>query len=323
MFNVMLQILHIFIAFLLDGNRSKLLEKVLFQGMISVHISISQSTKCSESRIVGGAECSIESTPFIVSIRSTNRLKHYCGGSLVSPQWVLSAAHCFDRPLNPWDVTVVAGLSKSQRHKTQAVQAERIFNHEEYDNIRIINDISLILLERRIIMFIKVIALINLPSRGLEADLSKYCNRKFIVAGWGSTEAWINNPPKYSPSGHLRCVDIPYMTNTECAQYSYAAHNPNVICTLEPGGGKDACQGDSGGPLFCDWIQYGIVSYGSGCAAPNRPGFYTRVDKYLDFIETTIETHKSCCHRLCIQCSFYFLSHVFVKMYKSLVIGID
>ena len=86
---------------------------------------------------------------------------------------------------------------------------------------------------------------------------------------------------------------MPVLTQQECrdSKYGAAAITDNMICAGFLEGGKDSCQGDSGGPMhvaFGNTTQYqlaGIVSWGEGCARPNAPGVYTRVNRYLDWIQ--------------------------------------
>ncbi|KAL3268021.1 hypothetical protein HHI36_007154 [Cryptolaemus montrouzieri] len=246
-------------------------------------------------RIVGGQKCYVEQYPFIVSIRTTKRYSHFCGGSLISSRWVLSAAHCFEGSVSrrPWQVTVILGISTLQRSRSQAIKVKSIFMHKSYNPKTVENDIALLIMRHRATMHIGTVGFIDLPESSFHEDLSVICEpQSFTVAGWGSQIAYADDPPSYKSSANLMCVNIPYITNTECRRYSSVATDSNIICTLYAPGGKDACQGDSGGPLFCEGIQYGIVSWGHGCATPNTPAFYTRVDKYIDFITSTIANYR-------------------------------
>ncbi|XP_044758882.1 trypsin-like [Coccinella septempunctata] len=290
----------------------------------------SRKLEYTSNRIVGGKECSIEQYPWMVSLRTTKRLSHYCGGALISSRWILSAAHCFEKSYkSPWRVTAIVGLSTLRRIRSQAIMAKKIFIHKDYDSKAITDDIALIVLEYKVSVHLSAIGFIEIPEKPLPSDLSMQCpSKSFIVAGWGSQKAYTTEPPPYKSSPHLMCVDVPFITNKQCAKYSWAANNPNVICTLYEPGGKDACQGDSGGPLFCKGVQYGIVSWGRGCAAPQSPGFYTRVDRYLDFIKETMDNYvdaSSCCRVdfclitiiiikiffICMQSTFCYLDEFF------------
>jgi len=95
-------------------------------------------------------------------------------------------------------------------------------------------------------------------------------------------------------SSVLRQVVVPVLTQTQCSQPSFYGSyvTDNMLCAGYVDGGKDACRGDSGGPLVCRdvddrrrWTLHGVVSFGSGCAQPRKPGVYTRVTKFVDWIQ--------------------------------------
>lgn len=274
------------------------------------------------SRVVGGRGCSVEEYPWMVSIRTTSRLNHYCGGSLISFRWVLSAAHCFEKYdyyRKPWRVTVVVGLSSLRRQRSQAIKAKKIFIHDGYETTGFfINDIALVVLTHNVRVHLSVIGFIKIPVVPLTSDLSKICpSESFMVAGWGSQTAYgLGEPqPPYKSSSSLRCADIPVITNQECQKFSKAAYNDKIVCAVYKPGGRDSCQGDSGGPFFCRGVQYGIISWGYGCASPNTPAFYTRVDRYLDFINETMTNYRDCSSTFGID-SLLFIISIFGVIFR-------
>jgi secreted trypsin-like serine protease len=158
--------------------------------------------------------------------------------------------------------------------------------HESYDDDTSDNDIALIKL---------AMASNQTPVRLIEAETTLSGDRATAtIVGWGRLEEGGAQSPT------LQEVEIPIITNEKC-QADYDAVAPgrieitdNMLCAGFDEGGKDSCQGDSGGPLSvrCDegssWEQAGVVSFGIGCARPGNPGVYTRVSRYLDWIQTTM-----------------------------------
>ncbi|KAK9871134.1 hypothetical protein WA026_011417 [Henosepilachna vigintioctopunctata] len=113
-------------------------------------------------------------------------------------------------------------------------------------------------------------------------------DRQLVAAGWGSTEI-VHSFKNYTAiaSPELKCVNVSYITFEECFKLSKSATRKH-ICAISKAGGEASCKGDSGGPLFQGRTIYGIVSWGYECGILGSPQFYTRVDKYLDFIDDTM-----------------------------------
>lgn len=230
-------------------------------------------------RIIGGEICSEHDHKSIVSI-SYSDLRHRCGGTLLNKNWVLTAAHCvvIDIPL-----IIVAGISHKTEYQNVSIRpVSAVYIHPEFNFLRLKNDIAVLKLafpleETGTIKFVRI------PNSTLNEELISMCSDA-LVMGWGFTI-----PGHRSVSKDLHCVLLPIIHPVECSYFYYRFNisKTDVICTFSREG-KDACTGDSGGPLLCNDTQFGIVSWGMGCALPYSPGVYTRVDRYLEFINDTM-----------------------------------
>jgi len=256
-------------------------------GKIALPLPLSQQVGV--GRIVGGEVAEDGEFPWQVSLRSVGTLgaTHFCGGSILSENWVVTAAHCCAGQI-PATMHVVAGGIKlnSPEGEEERVNVNKIIGHPDYNNRDLTNDICLLKLATPLEWtdFVQPIAL---PAPLLETEAGTDC----IVTGWGTlTEGGISLP------NVLHKVTVPVVSDEECNQ-SYSASGISVvdsmICAGLPEGGKDSCQGDSGGPFIHaeDKTLLGIVSWGIGCGRKGYPGVYTQVSYYIDWIEETMATY--------------------------------
>ncbi|CAH1799262.1 unnamed protein product [Owenia fusiformis] len=235
-----------------------------------------------QPRIVGGDIAKPNSWPWQVMLTSTTSPSNqFCGGSLISPYWVLTAAHCTDGS----ETNVVVGAhdklaSDSQEDGRQIIQVVDVIDHPSYNESTFNNDISLLHLAMPATLGDKV-GLVCLPTIEPVNDDWTY------TTGWGATSA--GGPA----SNQLRQVMVKIIGRQNCrTMYSTHEITDNMICAGYEGGGKDSCQGDSGGPLVTPigeygqsgWRLSGVTSWGQGCASPNKPGVYTNVIKFVDWI---------------------------------------
>uniref|UniRef100_A0AAQ6INJ7 Acrosin n=1 Tax=Anabas testudineus TaxID=64144 RepID=A0AAQ6INJ7_ANATE len=252
--------------------------------------SNSQLNVCGQAplntKIVGGQVASAGSWPWQVSLQEFER--HFCGGSLINNQWVLTAAHCFSS-IDPSSVTVVLGLqtqSVSNPNVTSLTIANAII-HPSYNNQTNENDIYLLQLASPV-TFTNYIQPICLAT----SDSTFYNGTNSWVTGWGKTSSGSS-----TISQDLREVEVPVVGNRQCnCDYGVGRITDNMMCAGLSSGGKDSCQGDSGGPMVSKqstrWIQSGIVSFGKGCGDPNFPGVYTRVSQYQSWINSQITSNQ-------------------------------
>lgn len=237
-----------------------------------------------QMRIVGGEVCTEEDHKSIVSISHTNFV-HRCGGTLINKNFVLTAAHCV---IEDHRLVVIAGISHKNGYYNVSVRPiMSYFIHPKFDLSQFRNDIAVVKVGFPI-EETDHIKYVTLPNDTLNEEIVNICPHG-LVMGWGFTI-----PGQKSISKDLHCVRLPIIHPQQCSYFYYRFNisREDTICTYSQER-RDACTGDSGGPLLCNGTQLGIVSWGIGCALPNAPGVYTRVDRYLPFVRKTLETNDA------------------------------
>ena len=231
-------------------------------------------------RIMGGEAAPADGYPFIasISVRNSNpRDGHFCGGSFIAADWVLTAAHCV-KPEQAANIQVYGGSNQlSSGGRVSSV--DRIIVHENYNTVTQENDLALLHLTQR-----AANATVR-PLPAAEADRLAAAGGAATAVGWGYTAENGN------VQDVLRRVGLEIVSNEACnAPSAYAGGiTSGMLCAGFRAGGKDSCQGDSGGPLVVSdgsggFYQAGVVSWGEGCGTPNKYGVYTRVSSYQTWI---------------------------------------
>ncbi|NWW89502.1 OVCH2 protein, partial [Rhynochetos jubatus] len=253
------------------------------------------------TRIVGGTQVKQGSHPWQVSLK--RRQKHFCGGTIVSAQWVVTAAHCIlDRNLLQY-LDVTAGEHDLGIRETgeQTLPVKYVIKHPNFDPRRPMNyDIALLKLDGAF-NFSSSVLPACLPDPGEKFEAGYICT----TCGWGRLhENGVLPQVLYE-------VNLPILNSKECSRALSTLKRPiqgdTIMCAGFPDGGKDACQGDSGGPLLCRrkhgaWTLAGVVSWGMGCARGwisnekkkhyerGSPGIFTDLSAVLSWIQENMST---------------------------------
>ncbi|XP_049643038.1 kallikrein-11 isoform X2 [Suncus etruscus] len=229
-----------------------------------------------ETRIIKGYECRPHSQPWQVALFQKTRL--LCGATLIAPRWLLTAAHC-RKP----QYLVHLGEHNLQRQDgcEQTRVATESFPHPGFNNSLPNKD------HRNDIMLVKMKTPAFITRAVRPLTISAQCvtaGTRCLISGWGTT----SSPQLHLPHS-LRCANITIIDHKECESDYPGNITDTMVCASVREEGKDSCQGDSGGPLVCNGSLQGIISWGQDpCAVTRKPGVYTKVCKYVDWIHKTM-----------------------------------
>jgi len=263
------------------------------------------SPKLPGQKILNGEEATPHSFPWQVSITGALNYDndHYCGASVLSPSWILTAAHCAEIVYIGTYTGDVVWLGMHDRRggeddaERQMIKISEKFIHPEYDNPARANDVALLKLESAATMG-KTVSPACLPDQGDFGDSSSFPEgASCILSGWGKQAPGEGIPADdFGQPWRLRRGELPLISDEECAQIYLEGAGFTIQPTMQCAGGmgKSACNGDSGGPLVCQgedgkWYQAGIVSFGPSPCDTHIPSVFTRVAGFRDWIEKTVE----------------------------------
>lgn len=243
--------------------------------------SIATAAPTLNQKIVGGENALKGEIPYIVSLRSKS-YGHFCGGSLIAQNWVLTAAHCVrGGTINEIWIGV---LDQKNPEGVEKIKPAKIIAHEKYSSSTMDNDFALIKLAEN-----SSYAPIALNETEIAIDDSNpdAAPMMSLTAGWGATREG-----SYTLPNMLQKVMVPLVSQATCnAPTAYKGDiTETMICAGYKQGGKDSCQGDSGGPLSIinedgTHTLIGVVSWGEGCARANKYGVYAKVSHAVSWIK--------------------------------------
>ncbi|XP_005474858.1 ST14 transmembrane serine protease matriptase a [Oreochromis niloticus] len=241
-------------------------------------------TRGKSQRIVGGQNAELGEFPWQISLHVKSH-GHVCGASLISPKWLVTAAHCvqdegslkLSQP-GSWEVYLGLHEQRKTQDPVQKRNLKQVIPHPNYNKFTFDNDIALMELDSPVTYsdFIKPICL-PAPQHEFPPGQSVW------ITGWGATREG------GSAAVVLQKASVRIINQAVCNELMGGQITSRMFCAGVLTGGVDACQGDSGGPLSSlsgsRMFLAGVVSWGDGCARRNKPGIYTTVTKYRGWIK--------------------------------------
>ncbi|MET8857304.1 serine protease [Streptomyces sp. NPDC004579] len=242
----------------------------------------------SDSVVIGSRPVRISDSPWTVALSSRDRFGgtragQFCGGVVVGPTTVLTAAHCLGDdvlgapPSEDRDLKVIAGRGDLMSHDGKEISVRDVWVNPHYDSDTNAGDFGVLTLAEPL----PAASVIRMAPSG---DSAYESGTAATVYGWGD----LTGGGDYASS--LRAADVHVLPDADCERAypgdeSGTYDSASMVCAGEPAGGRDACQGDSGGPLVAQGRLIGLVSWGSGCGRPDSPGVYTRVSEAVQALK--------------------------------------
>uniref|UniRef100_A0A671RYG5 trypsin n=1 Tax=Sinocyclocheilus anshuiensis TaxID=1608454 RepID=A0A671RYG5_9TELE len=225
-------------------------------------------------KVVGGALSSVARHPWMAAVARGRAFT--CGGSLISPCWVLTAAHCFPDGIHKISVFVGRNaINETDAQREQEFRVSELFIHEHFDNTDALLKIRSP--DGRCAKESSSVKTVCIPEAHQSLSVGTSCE----VTGYGREQE--GNQWSLEAKVNLLSEDV-------CSSKAYYGNmiTDNMLCARSPDWSADACKGDSGGPLVCrvrDRVfLFGVVSWGEGCSRQFRPGVYTKVSNYYNWI---------------------------------------
>lgn len=240
-----------------------------------------------DSVVIGGKPVKVADSPWVVALASRDRFGgtrggQFCGGVIVAPDKVLTAAHCLGREVlggpveSVADFRVVAGRTELRAADGREIAVRGARVNPAYDPASNAGDLAVLDLAEAVpAHYVLPMADAGHPAYAPGTGAAVY--------GWGDTSGFGD----YAYA--LRAAPVTVLADEVCARAypgdadgQYRAES--MVCAGDGQGGKDACQGDSGGPLVAGGRLIGLVSWGRGCGRADSPGVYTRIAPLVDFV---------------------------------------
>lgn len=259
---------------------------------LSVSLQAEGELTPGDPKIIGGEIADVgDWTSTVALFANNNDGTPFCGGALIAPRWVLTAAHCVigenTNNLFVW----VGSENLNDNGGGEGIKVKKIITHPKYNTVTFENDLALLELKSETAVY-AIPLFIGEVEEGTQA----------AVVGWGSRNIDPLTGLGFNPSRLLYELQLPIVGLAQCRRIMEDQHHmgpvtKTMICAGTLQGGQDTCQGDSGGPLMVNQNDQtrlvGIVSWGIGCAEAQTYGVYTRVNSFSKWIKSNIDAKPS------------------------------